>query len=63
MRLVKSPTLAPPEIKAISKGEQLRNPVERHVVQVPLGPPDLASSCHKGFTSRCVVFKLGHGNS
>ena len=44
MRLVTGCTLEPPEIAAISKGEQLRDQVERHLAQDPLDPPDLASS-------------------
>ena len=44
MRLVTGCTLEPPEIAAISKGEQLRDLVERHLAQDPLDPPDLASS-------------------
>ena len=44
MRLVTGCTLNPPEVDAINKGEQLRKQVERHLVHLPLEPPDLASS-------------------
>ena len=44
MRLIVGCTLAPPEIEAIEKGEQLRSLVERHLTSLPLAPPDQASS-------------------
>ena len=44
MRLVAGCTLAPPEIEAIEKGEQLRDLVERHLTSLPLAPPDPASA-------------------
>ncbi len=44
MRLVAGCTLAPPEIEAIEKGEQLRDLVERHLTNLPPAPPDPASS-------------------
>ena len=44
MRLIVGCTLAPPEIEAIEKGEQLRDLVERHLTNLPLAPPDPASS-------------------
>ena len=44
MRLIVGCTLAPPEIEAIEKGEQLRELVERHLTNLPLAPPDPASS-------------------
>ena len=44
MRLVAGCTLEPPEIEAIEKGEQLRDLVERHLTNLPLAPPDPASS-------------------
>ena len=44
MRLVAGCTLAPPEIEAIEKGEQLRDLVERHLANLPPAPPDPASS-------------------
>jgi len=44
MRLVVGCTLAPPEIEAIEKGEQLRDLVERHLTSLPLAPPDPATS-------------------
>ena len=40
MRLVVGCTLAPPEIEAIERGEQLRVLVERHLTSIPLAPPD-----------------------
>ena len=43
MRLVTGCTLAPQEIEAILKGEQLRDQVERHYESVPLKPPNAAS--------------------
>ena len=44
MRLVVGCTLGPPEIEAIEKGEQLRDLVEQHLTNLPLAPPDPASS-------------------
>ena len=44
MRLIVGCTLEPPEIEAIDKGEQLRDLVERHLTNLPLAPPDPASS-------------------
>ena len=44
MRLIVGCTLAPPEIEAIEKGEQLRDLVERHLTNLPLAPPDPVSS-------------------
>ena len=44
MRLVVGCTLEPPEIEAIEKGEQLRDLVSRHLANLPLDPPDPASS-------------------
>ena len=44
MRLVAGCTLEPPEIEAIEKGERLRDLVERHLTNLPLAPPDPASS-------------------
>ena len=44
MRLVVGCTLELPEIEAIEKGQQLRDLVERHLTDLPLAPPDLASS-------------------
>ena len=44
MRLVAGCTLEPPEIEAIENGEQLRDLVERHLTNLPLAPPDPASS-------------------
>ena len=44
MRLIVGCTLAPPEIEAIEKGEQLRGLVERHLTNLPLAPPDPAAS-------------------
>ena len=44
MRLVAGCTLAPPEIEAIEKGEQLRDLVERHLTSLPLAPPDPTSA-------------------
>ena len=44
MRLIVGCTLAPPEIEAIEKGEQLRDLVERHLTNLPLAPPNPASS-------------------
>ena len=44
MRLVTGCTLTQPEIEAISEGEQLRERVERHLVDVQQGLPDPPSS-------------------
>ena len=44
MRLIVGCTLEPPEIEAIDKGEQLRDLVERQLTNLPLAPPDPASS-------------------
>ena len=44
MRLVVGCTLAPPEIAAIERGEELRRLVERHLATLPLAPPDQASA-------------------
>ena len=44
MRLVVGCTLDPPEIDAIEKGERLRDLIERRLADVPLAPPDNASS-------------------
>ncbi len=44
MRLIVGCTLEPPEIEAIEKGEQLRDLVEQHLANLPLAPPDPASS-------------------
>ena len=44
MRLIVGCTLAPPEIEAVEKGEQLRRLVERRLATLPLAPPDQASS-------------------
>ena len=44
MRLIAGCTLEPPEIEAIEKGEELRDLVERRLADLPLAPPDPASS-------------------
>ena len=44
MRLIVGSTLAPPDIEAIERGEQLRDRVERYLANLPLAPPDPASS-------------------
>ena len=44
MRLIAGCTLDPPEIDAIEKGEELRDLVERRLADLPLAPPDPASS-------------------
>ena len=44
MRLIAGCTLDPPEIVAIEKGEELRDLVERRLANIPLAPPDPASS-------------------
>ena len=44
MRLVVGCTLAPDEIEAIEKGEQLRLLVEQQLTRLPLAPPDPASA-------------------
>ena len=40
MRLIVGCTLAPPEIEAIERGEQLRDIVERRMAELPLTPKD-----------------------
>ena len=44
MRLVVGCTLNQPEIEAITKGEQLRDLVERRLTSLPLAPPDPEST-------------------
>ncbi len=44
MRLVVGCTLDPKEIEAIEKGERLRDLIELRLADVPLAPPDTASS-------------------
>lgn len=44
MRLIIGCTLNPPEIDAISRGEKLRDAVERHLATLPLSPPDQKAS-------------------
>ncbi|MDE0030307.1 MAG: SNF2-related protein [Deltaproteobacteria bacterium] len=44
MRLIVGCTLAPPEIKAIERGEELRARVEQHLVDLPLVPPDTGAA-------------------
>ena len=44
MRLIVGCTLNPPEVEAIEKGEQLRDLVEQQLANLPLAPPDPASS-------------------
>ena len=40
MRLIVGCTLAPPEIEAIERGEELRTRVEQRLADLPLAPPD-----------------------
>ena len=44
MRLIVGCTLAPPEIDAIERGEELRARVEQHLAELPLAPPDAGAS-------------------
>ena len=44
MRLVVGCTLEPSEIEAIERGEELRDRVGQHLADLPLAPPDTASS-------------------
>ncbi|MDE0417762.1 MAG: SNF2-related protein [bacterium] len=44
MKLIVGCTLDPPEIDAITKGEQLRDLVERRLTSLPLDPPDVDST-------------------
>ncbi len=44
MRLIVGCTLAPPEIDAIERGEELRAQVEQRLVELPLAPPDAGAS-------------------
>ncbi len=43
MRLIVGCTLGAPEIAATSRGEALRDQVERHLLDLPLAPPDNAA--------------------
>ena len=43
MRLIAGCTLQPPEVEAITRGEELRDLVERRLTGVPLEPPDAAA--------------------
>ena len=58
MRLIVGCTLDPPEIEAIEKGEQLRDLVERHLANLPLAPPDPASSD----ALELVAWMIGRGH-
>ena len=44
MRLIVGCTLAPPEVDAIERGEQLRARVEQRLAALPLAPPDADAS-------------------
>ena len=44
MRLVVGCTMAPPEIEAIERGEELRARVEQRLTDLPLAPPDARAS-------------------
>ncbi len=43
MRLIAGCTLGPPEVEAITRGEELRDLVERRLTGMPLEPPDAAA--------------------
>ena len=43
MRLIAGCTLQPPEVEAITRGEELRDLVEQRLAAVPLEPPDAAA--------------------
>ena len=57
MRLVVGCTLKAPEIEAISKGEALRDQVERRLVEQPLAPPDAAAVG----ALELLAWMIGHG--
>ena len=58
MRLIVGCTLEPAEIEAIEKGELLRDLVERHLANLPLAPPDPASSD----ALELVAWMIGRGH-